>query len=721
MPDEGLPSAPEFAALRHVAEGSAAASILLGGPMLRILYANAAFCEAADAEVQALAGRPAGEVLPLTEGHLRLLERIRASGRPWRRGGVPLRLHPGRPARLWEVEAIPLPAGPGAAPDLFVQLRDITARERALREGEAARATLDALFAHFPEGLLLAEGRELRIRRISARGLALSGYGAEEVVGRGAATPPVAAAVLRADGAAPARPEELPLPRAVRRGEAVRHEAWVLRRKDGARVPVLCSAGPIRDAAGRVAGGILVWQDATELRRAEAALAASEARYRALANAWTGAVWTAGPDGALRDTAEWSALTGQPAEAARGWGWLDAVHPEDRERVRRCWEEALAREKTYEAEYRLAQGEDWRWTAARAVPVRDAAGRIVEWVGANADIHPRKMAEAALRASQERFRILAEAMPHLVWQADRQGAPEYMNRRMQAFTGMTPTEARGRDWRSLIHPEDAPRFEAAWRQALAESVEFGLDLRLATPEGGWRWFDVQGAPVRDAEGRIRHWVGTCTDVEDRRRAEAAMQEALAAQEKLLRTAEHRIKNSLQLVASLLRLKAGRVAAPAAREALEEAVARVQAVAEAHRALQRSPDMRNVRLADMMQELAAGVAVLHPGADLRVEADPSLLLDADRAIPLALALKELLGAALGRNGRERPPPALLSARTSAEGIEVVVACPADPGEPEALSATIIRALVRQIGATLATEASAEGVRTVLRLPEAHAPG
>jgi PAS domain S-box-containing protein len=720
--DEGPPAAPDIAPLRDIAQESPAATLVLGGPSHRILYANAAFCEASGRPEQALLGRTAEEAFPhlAADGHVRVLDGVRAGARAHRRAAVPLRLDPGQPERLWDLEAAPLRAAGGAVVGLFLQLRDAGPVGPAQREADAARAALDALFEHIPEGLVLADAPDVRLRRVSAFGLDLVGRSAEEVLGRDAPAHPRDWEVLHLDGATPARPEELPLTRAVRHGETVQHESWMLRRKDGTPLTILCSAGPIRSARdGRITGGILAWRDVTAMRATEEALARSEARYRALVEAGALAVWTTGPDGALRGAEAWSRLTGQTPEEAAGDGWLDALHPEDRERIRRCWEASVAEGAPYEAEYRLRQrGEGWRWTAAAAVPVRDpGTGRVAEWIGVNTDIHARKTAEGALRASQDRFRTLAETMPHLVWQADASGAPEYMNRRMQGFTGLRPAcqgAGAAPGWLATVHPEDAPGLAEAWEAALAEGGEFDVDARLRGPDGAWRWFRVQGAPVRDAEGQVRQWVGTCTDVEDRRRAEDANRAALEAQERLARTAEHRIKNSLQMVAALLRLQAGRVAAPAAREALEAAVARVQAVAEAHRALQRSPDMRSVRVADVLEELAAGAGLLHPGADLRFEAEPELMLDAERAIPLALVLSELVTGVLARESAG--PVRLLARPAPAGGLEVAVEA-AGAGRLEdagdgGLGATVVRALTRQIGAALAAE---EGTRIAVTLP------
>ena len=247
-------------------------------------------------------------------------------------------------------------------------------------------------------------------------------------------------------------------------------------------------------------------------------------------------------------------------------------------------------------------------------------------------------------------------------------------------------------------------------------------LRLPLGEGEPRIWDVEATPLRSGgvmAGLLLH----LRDVSAQRRAEAALQEALAAQQATAREAEHRIKNSLQLVASLLRLQSAHMAEPVGRAAVEAATARVLAVAEAHRALQRSPDLRRVRVSDLLDELAAGAAVQHPGTDLRTEAAEALSLDAERAIPLALVLAELVEGAVRRAADADAPagPMRLSARwdSGAVLLELVdgggAAAEREDGVPD-LSGKVVRALVRQIGAALETERLPDGrLRTALVLP------
>ena len=131
-------------------------------------------------------------------------------------------------------------------------------------------------------------------------------------------------------------------------------------------------------------------------RRTEEALREREARYRALVEAIGTAVWNTSPDGQAGDLPEWRALTGQSAEEVRGWGWLDAVHPEDRPETEALWKAALDSGSVYDVEYRLRTPDGgWRWYNGRGAPVTDE-GVVREWIGVCIDIDDRKRAELHL-------------------------------------------------------------------------------------------------------------------------------------------------------------------------------------------------------------------------------------------------------------------------------------------------------------------------------------
>jgi two-component sensor histidine kinase len=219
-------------------------------------------------------------------------------------------------------------------------------------------------------------------------------------------------------------------------------------------------------------------------------------------------------------------------------------------------------------------------------------------------------------------------------------------------------------------------------------------------------------------------VGVIRDVTERRLREERLQDAVASRELLLREADHRIKNSLQLVGSLLSLQRSRLADPDAVAALDDAIARVMAVSEAHRALQQSADLRHIALDEMLDDLCAHAATLNPALDFRCDCPAGLELDTERAIPLGLVVSELL-----TNAAKHAYPAgagEVRTRVVLEGgvFEITVSddgvgisrpgsSSSTPSRPS-LGSTIVNALAGKIGAEVhVMSAAAEGTRTRLR--------
>ena len=144
----------------------------------------------------------------------------------------------------------------------------------------------------------------------------------------------------------------------------------------------------------------------------DAAMHESETRHRMLICTFTQAIWETDAAGVVvKDSPSWRAYTGQTREEWLGYGWLNAIHPDDRAFAERQWREAMAAHSVVDAEFRLrAPDGGWRWTNVRAAPIMDASGTIAKWAGLNIDIDDRKRAEAALRASEQKYRTLFENM-----------------------------------------------------------------------------------------------------------------------------------------------------------------------------------------------------------------------------------------------------------------------------------------------------------------------
>ncbi len=192
-------------------------------------------------------------------------------------------------------------------------------------------------------------------------------------------------------------PDDLPIQAAARRGAAVRDCEFDISFDDGRVRHLLGNAAPLRDESGTLLGSVGAFIDITERKRAEASLAESEARFRHLADALPQMVFDVDAEGRSGYfNAEWLRYTGCTPEDLEARVGL--VHPDDRARVEAHWREAVRGGAPYECEYRL-RGRDgqYRWVLARAVPVRDAEGRVARWFGTATDIHELKQTQEAMK------------------------------------------------------------------------------------------------------------------------------------------------------------------------------------------------------------------------------------------------------------------------------------------------------------------------------------
>jgi PAS domain S-box-containing protein len=274
---------------------------------------------------------------------------------------------------------------------------------------------------------------------------------------------------------------------------------------------------PVTDEQGRVTGIFAEGTDVTERVQ-------SETRLRLIARAVPAFIWIADVDGRITYINErWTEYTGQQLDAVIGYGWLDLVHPDDRDATDRVWKAAVEAGASYEAElrYRRRDG-SYRWYVARAEPLRDHAGAVTAWFGSSSDIHDRKLAEAALQASEDRLRDVTDAMPVLISYIDSDHVFRFVNRAYEAWFGRPIAEIVGRPLREVMG-EAMYALRRPWiERALAgETVTYeGLFTH-----GQLRHTVIQHIPHVDAEGAVRGVYALVQDVTQQKRIEAELRDS----------------------------------------------------------------------------------------------------------------------------------------------------------------------------------------------------
>ena len=238
-------------------------------------------------------------------------------------------------------------------------------------------------------------------------------------------------------------------------------------------------------------------------------------------------VWSASPDGSDDFFNKgWVEYTSLSVEESKGFGWLKAIHPEDVPALLSKWRTAISAGTAYESVSRVRRFDGaYRWFLSRAVPLRDDAGEIIKWYGTNIDIEDRKRAEARVSQAETELRLALDTIPALAWSAGPDGSADFVNRGWVEYTSLSLEDTKGSGWSSRIHPDDRDKFVDKFLKAVAAGTPYEDEGRIRRTDGQYRWFLVRGTPFRDESGNIVRWYGTCTDIEDRRRAEEALRDS----------------------------------------------------------------------------------------------------------------------------------------------------------------------------------------------------
>src|SRR5215469_603552 len=236
--------------------------------------------------------------------------------------------------------------------------------------------------------------------------------------------------------------------------------------------------------------------------------------------------WSALPDGLLDFVNQpFRDYVGLSPGQLYGLGWKSALHREDIQQLEAWWQNLRQSQEAGTTEVRLRRFDGCpRWFLIFANPVRDESGNLVRWYGTNLDIEDRKRAEEILQARELSWRQIVDNIPGLVATMGAKGEVEFLNRQTLEYFGKTTEDLKNWALTDVVHPDDLQRIIEARIKAIEESRVYEVEHRCRRADGVYRWFQVRGLPVRDAEDTRTAWYLLLTDIDDRKMAEEALQQ-----------------------------------------------------------------------------------------------------------------------------------------------------------------------------------------------------
>ena len=388
-----------------------------------------------------------------------------------------------------------------------------------LRQSQATLRESDERFRFLVEGIkdyaLFMLDTEGRVAGWNAGAERIKGYQAQEIIGK------------HFSCFYTAKDIELGLPERILEQATVEgqfeEEGWLVR-KDGSQFWANVIVTALRDEAGNLQGFSNMTRDITERKRSSEALQVSEARYRTMIDQSPLSIQVLSPQGrTLQVNRAWEELWNLRLEEISNYNLL-----EDEQLVAKgvmpYIQRGFAGEATaippilYQPKQALPSGRD-RWVRAFIYPVKDDVGHIGEVVLIHEDITNSKRAEEALQESEERFRVMANTAPVMIWMSGLDKLCYYFNKGWLDFTGRTLEQEMGNGWGEGVHPEDFQRFLDTYNTAFDARQEFQMEYRLRRFDGEYRWILDTGIPRFTPDGSFVGYISSGIDITERKQSE----------------------------------------------------------------------------------------------------------------------------------------------------------------------------------------------------------
>ena len=392
-------------------------------------------------------------------------------------------------------------------------VRDVTDRRRAEKDLRGSEERFAKAFKANPQPMSLTRFADGCYFDVNESFLTMSGYTREEVIGHTS----LDLGIWDTPGA---RSEFIQL---LKERGAVHNLETKFRTKSGSFRLLLSSAEQF-DLGGEHCV-LVASSDITERHRAVEELRQSEERFRNMADTAPVLIWISGPDKLCTYFNQgWLEFTGRKIEQELGNGWAEGVYSEDYPRCLEIYNSAFDRREPFRMEYRLRRADgQFGWIYDSGTPRFSSDGEFLGYIGSCIDIADRKKAEDAVRTAKDELQTVADALPVLISEVDKNGCYRFNNLAYEKWFGRPSDQIMGHHMREVLG-------EAVWEKIRpeVESALAGNEVRyedsLPYRHGGSRWVSVTGIPTRDAEGQVNGFVSLVADITESRRAEDALRD-----------------------------------------------------------------------------------------------------------------------------------------------------------------------------------------------------
>jgi PAS domain S-box-containing protein len=379
-----------------------------------------------------------------------------------------------------------------------------------------------------------------------------------------------------------------------------------------------------------------------------AALQESEAIYKIIGELIPFGTWISNPTGEISYISEsFLTLTGMSMEECKGFGWTSRLPPKESDQTIAKWKQCFEKSDQIDCVCRI-RGRDgeYRSILRRGVPVRNKKGAVLSWAGINLDITEREKTRLLLENRTHRLNF-AEQIAHLgSWEWDINTGTEYWSDELYRILGYQApdTQPAYQMVVDAIHPDDKKRVIGVFQNALDEKKPYITEFRIIRPDGSLRFVEARGEAEQDGHGMPVKMLGSIQDITGRKRMEEEITSSLKEKELLLQEVHHRVKNSMQVISSIISIQSRKIEDTAIKELFRETRNRIKSVAFIHEKLYQSKSLVEIDYREYLQLVIGHLYRsynIDPKTIRMVLESDAILMNIEKAIPCSLIINELI--------------------------------------------------------------------------------